>query len=380
MKFNTKYIFLCLVLLTPYFILGCKASRGMIPPTTAKGGNLNPFMAWDHERFFNAIQRGKLDEIQSFLDSGLDVNYTHEKGETALIEASSRCFLSVVQILIEAGAHVNHANEEGDTALIKAIDSQERNTDKTCANRNDLVKALIQAGADVNHANQEGETPLFYASYLVQEETVKTLIKKGADVNHPDKMGDTPLMEASSSGHNKILPIIQELIKARADVNHVNKNGITVLDQAFSNSTQTSTEIIVALIEAGANVNQINEKGDSVLIWASYSGNIEVTKKALEHGADVNYVNKNGGEQGEDTDATCKSNDFENDTAEYTALTWAAVMGHAEIVTLLLDGGANVCHRDKNCLTPLDRARQNEYENIIKILEDPNIPKCKEDS
>ena len=84
---------------------------------------------------------------------------------------------------------------------------------------------------------------------------------------------------------------------------------------------------------------------------ASEKGYIDMVKLLLQEKVvhNINLKNKIGGE---------------------TALIYASKKGHKDIVELLLDKGANLDIRDIKSYNALMYARQNNYEEIIKLIED----------
>ncbi|CAG8650142.1 13911_t:CDS:2 [Dentiscutata heterogama] len=94
-------------------------------------------------------------------------------------------------------------------------------------------------------------------------------------------------------------------------------------------------------------VNQIDAAGYTPLHYATRSGNLEICRLLLEHGANVNAV-----------------------TPELlsTPLHRAAIINNSEIVRLLLSYGANPKLKDSDGHTSLDKARKNGSEDVILIL------------
>jgi len=93
-------------------------------------------------------------------------------------------------------------------------------------------------------------------------------------------------------------------------------------------------------------INSCDKDGDTALMWASMYGHIEVVKLLLEAGADVNAKTIDGD----------------------TALKWASDYGHTEIVKLLLEAGADVNAKDKWGNTALVKAIDSGYIKIVKLL------------
>ncbi len=153
----------------------------------------------------------------------------------------------------------------------------------------------LTAAAEMNllQATKDGET-----------EIVKALIESGADVKAKNKYGETALIVAAAWGHSEI---VQIFLRAGADVNAQGEDGDTAMLKAI---TEGHTEIVKMLREAGS--------PEVTLIQAARHGLLETVKALIESGADV------------------KAKDDEHSV---TALMWAAMEGHAEIVHVLLQAG-----------------------------------------
>lgn len=108
-----------------------------------------------------------------------------------------------------------------------------------------------------------------------------------------------------------------------------------------------------ALIEAGANVNHQDEQYDeTALTIAANGGHAAVVAVFLNSGADVNL-------------ACNEQYHVENDSIYYhpeergaTALCKAALWGHDACVALLLQAGADIHKTNANGLTPMDLAKR----------------------
>ena len=108
-------------------------------------------------------------------------------------------------------------------------------------------------------------------------------------------------------------------------------------------------DLVKKKIESGADVNIKDNDGNSPLILASSEGCIEIVKLLIDHGVGVDVKNNNGD----------------------TSLYWAAEKGHSEIVKLLLEHGADVNAKNKDRSTPLHWASCNwRRAEIVKLLID----------
>lgn len=68
-----------------------------------------------------AVCSNDLDEVETLLNVGVDINATNNDGDTALMVASINGDTKIVQVLIERGADVNATNKDGETALLIAL-------------------------------------------------------------------------------------------------------------------------------------------------------------------------------------------------------------------------------------------------------------------
>ncbi|HSE39515.1 MAG TPA: ankyrin repeat domain-containing protein, partial [Acidobacteriota bacterium] len=100
--------------------------------------------------FLKSATRGDIDQVQSLLKQGINVNTRHPITEwTALIGASYYGKKEIVTLLIASGADVNAKDKNGGTALIKAVtlgpyqDMQQHLKDKA-----EIIRMLLKAGAD----------------------------------------------------------------------------------------------------------------------------------------------------------------------------------------------------------------------------------------
>ena len=183
--------------------------------------------------------RYTLEEVQSAIRSGANVNAKDDLGHTPLMYAAGYSGdPEIIKALILAGANVNEtANPrlpdaegppwfEGATPLIWAANSTKNS---------DVLRVLIQAGADVNLKDDMGWTALMHAAYHNGDlEVLRVLIQGGAEVNAKDNIGRTPLMWGIW-GVDEIHgdpDVIRVLTQAGADVSVEDDYGGTALTYA----------------------------------------------------------------------------------------------------------------------------------------------------
>lgn len=146
------------------------------------------------------------------------------------------------------------------------------------ANDLESVKVLLAAGADINQTTGYGWSPLLVATQNRYYKLGQYLLDHGADVNLPNKGGWNPLYLATDNRNieNGDYPV------RKGDMDHLDYIKILLAKGANVNarikdSTQTRTVF----------TNQwLDENGATAFFRASQSGDLELMKLLLEHGAD----------------------------------------------------------------------------------------------
>ncbi|MER7002345.1 ankyrin repeat domain-containing protein [Dactylosporangium sp. NPDC000555] len=87
---------------------------------------------------FDLARSGATEELAGYVDAGVPVNLTNDKGDSLLILAAYHDHAATVAALLARGAEADRANDRGQTALAAAVFRQNPRT----------VGALLGAGAD----------------------------------------------------------------------------------------------------------------------------------------------------------------------------------------------------------------------------------------
>jgi ankyrin repeat protein/mono/diheme cytochrome c family protein len=222
----------------------------------------------------HAAGYGPLDNLQSLIDKGADVNAKNRRGSTPLHWAIHD--EAKVRLLLAKGANVNAKQAQGRTPLYLAA---------MLGNGVPTLRLLLSKGADPNLAAVNGQTPLMMAARF-NIEAVRLLIEKGADMNAKDGAGETALMSACVGGDARAVRL---LIERGADVKVTSKRNETALGFAATAGAQTSVEMLLA---KGADVNVRNFRGYSPLMFAASSDALPagIIKSLLAKGADASFT------------------------------------------------------------------------------------------
>lgn len=235
-----------------------------------------------------SAQRGDLPTTTLFLNAGVDVNEAAANGMTALVLGVAGNHISYAQFLLDHGAnpklgpgytplHLAAATE----GYIEGAEEREGNENPVLwgAQKKAFIESLIAHGADVNAkatraprgTGTAGATAFFLAAWAGDPDTMRQLVDHGADPNLATPQGITALMVASGILREAGGPNVPE---ARA------------------------LAAVKLCVELGNNVTAVNKShGDTALHGAAYRGmhgGAQITQFLIEHGADVNVVNKRG--------------------------------------------------------------------------------------
>jgi len=206
--------------------------------------------AYSVDDFVRAAGEGKADVLTQYLKAGMNPDAADEKGQTALLAASTSGHGHIVQLLRDAGALAAASSATGQAALMEAARS----------GNEQAVKVLLAAGANAEARDDTGMTPLMAAvvagrtvvvALLVQSalgsldpalqlaameghtSVMAVLMDKGASPHATSVDGRTPMMFAAQYGHTEAARLLRqrgasvtaldENLKSPAD--HAEENG-----------------------------------------------------------------------------------------------------------------------------------------------------------
>jgi hypothetical protein len=134
--------------------------------------------------------------------------------------------------------------------------------------------------------DRTGKTPLIRAIFIGDHEAFANLIAAGADVNVGDRhFGKTPLIWALINPFKELKDpvrtekIFETLMEAVPDVNKADGWGSTPL------TFVDNIDVLKRLIQMGANVNATDKNGQSVLMEVARKGSIKMVEELIKNGA-----------------------------------------------------------------------------------------------
>ena len=146
-----------------------------------------------------------------------------------------------------------------------------------------LAIALIEEGADVNMAYPDGATALHWAAHWSATNLAEALLRAGAFVDGSNELGITPISIACRNGSEEM---VDTLLKADANARGAEPSGETVLMSCARTGLLGAVEKLLA---SGAEPNSVEiNSGQTALMWAALKGHGEVVDALIKEKAEVN--------------------------------------------------------------------------------------------
>ena len=227
----------------------------------------------------------------------------------------------------------------------------------------EVTKILLEKGADPNIKDDEGKTPLHYAIEFNCPESMEVLLEKGADPDIKDGMGNASL-------HCTNIPKnIEILLDKGANPNIQANDGETPLHIAVRHDYQVNAKL---LFDKGAKANIENNQGDTPFRSAIQNERHNIIELFIDCDDDekveINFKHRITGEplifdaveaqkdNGELAELMIKSGKVDlgiKNSEGMTILHKAASFGRNDVVSLLIERGADIYATDINGRTPL---------------------------
>ncbi len=287
-----------------------------------------------------------------------------ERADSALATAAmERDFETVRALLAERGADVNALGPYATPALHWIVRVEDT----------ELTQRLLALGADPNLANAYGLLPLHLAIDNGDADMVRLLLAAGADPALPDRAGESPMILAARSGSVAIVSALLEH-GAAADAREPNYDQTPLMVAVRAGAVDVAQLLLSRSVDVNAQsragaipdfrlpASNAGSKGVGIvrggwpergerspvggaktpLLYATRSGNLELTRLLVEAGAELEQTDMNG--------VTPLLNAVLNATVE--ALDRPEGQ-HLAVAHYLIDRGANIHAADWYGETPL---------------------------
>jgi ankyrin repeat protein len=357
---------------TPLQLAAMNGNAAMLGKLIRAGANPNaPLTQYGDTALMMAARTGKTEALTLLLETGAQVNAKETwGGTTPLMWAASEGHPAAVKVLLDHGADANArsnfvaaANGRGFEGRTPAAPKPDQGVEEFASGSLtplmltaregdvDSARLLIAAGADVNAIAGDGKDALGLAIFNGNYEVASFLIDNKAKVNQADTQGFTPLFWAVDRRNMETAPNFPWMV------------------------TTDPLPLIKKLLDAGANPNALVNNTPRArmragsprivfatpLMRAAFSGDLELVKLLLAHGADPTIVSKDG------------------ETMVSAAAGLGFIQGYSkgktpaerlETVKLFVELGADVNAADDYGITPLMVAGNMGDVSIIQYLID----------
>jgi ankyrin repeat protein len=307
-----------------------------------------------------AVRWNAQNAARALIAAGIDVNTHAANGKTPLHDAVRLGISGVQSLLIAGGANLAARDQEGNTPFMEAV----------MAGLTATVETLAELGSDPMVRNNRGDTPLHIAVALGKQDLITLLLNWGASIHAKNKMGRTPFRNAlvtspqivstlltkdrilipDDEGHTPLhiavldevpIAMLQTIISQGGQVSTVDAQGCTPLRLAVDREAWAQAKI---LADAGSDVFSIADDGKTPAGIALTKGSSGV--RALFSGKAINFRDSSGN----------------------TILHYAAQSAGAELITLLIELGANKYIKNIASESPADIARRWNKTDIAALL------------
>ena len=360
-----------------------------------------------NQQLIAAAWKNDLRRARALIDQGADVNAKDSTVQSAYLISTSEGYLELLNLTLGHGADVDSKDSFNGTGLIRAADRGHA----------DIAGRLIQADIKINHINNLGWTALHEAIILGNGsrryvDTVLVLVAGGADLRLRSQRDHiSPLEHATSKGHTEIAEVLRSALEADKQSKQVaNRRLLASAERGDATAAAlalrtganleardergrtplllaaTADRLAVArlLVHMGANPDALDDQHDTPWLVTGVTGSVDMVEVLLPARPDLRIRNRFGGtslipasERGHvGYVRRVVRTDIEVDHVNnlgWTALLEAVILGdgsrrYQQIVTILLDAGADPRIADRQGVTALQHAEQRGQREIAGIL------------
>jgi ankyrin repeat protein len=335
---------------------------------------------------FQAVIKDNFEEFQTLLELGASPTKTNKRGINVLHLIAKRGNVKMAELCLghinstsDKISFINNSTDIGWSVLIQACSMI---TDEAV-----FVKWLLDNGADMNQSMKSGWTAMHAASYNGNKEALSMLLDWGADINIPatkkDVLPHKNLKPRDVSKNDEIRQLFDSHIDSESyqlhnvvqshsrkeeqrrrmreafascedlDAFEDGKNGH--LSLLFQAAIRNNIEKFHTLLELGADPTKTNKRGINVLHLIAKRGNVKMAELCLGH-----------------IKSTSDKISFINNS---TAIGWSVLIQACSMITdeavflkWLLDKGADMNHSMASGWTAMHAASYNGNKEVLSLM------------
>ena len=268
---------------------------------------------------------GLIEKVQRMVAQGTDVNTRDDYGRTPLHISAAENHNIDMQVLIDLGADINAQDNQGRTPMMYAA----------AAGKGEAVALLVSKVADVNIQDVDGMRAYEWAQSGGNSDLAKFL---GLITENKNKSNYKEKKKRLKEQEKRIQDLVEkevqkelkafqkekekkELFHVAADGYHLRQFDIDKQNSALLEAARNGTvKDCQNLLNNGLSANAADDTGQTALMVAAMKNRLDIAKFLIEQGADVNQQSTSG----------------------LTALHYTALENHTDMARLLLKNNAKV--------------------------------------
>lgn len=287
-----------------------------------------------------ASRSGDTDKISELLANGADVNAPEpESGDTPLLAAIDKSQWAAARLLLKSRPDLSLQDKNGNSPLYIAVSRGDAALP--------IVDSLLDVGASPDLGPSQGEnagaTPVHITCATGANGCLESLLRHGASATKQLPDGSSPMHTAAIGGDSTTIELLSN---SGGNTGQRNKDDRTPLHNC---GIAGNANVATALIQLGAQVDALDKNGWTPLMQATMKNHVAVAKVLLDHGANPSII-------------------VTNENTPLFPLYLAVMYGFDDLISLLIDKGANITAKVEGSPPLVDVAKLKGHESAAKIL------------
>jgi ankyrin repeat protein len=239
----------------------------------------------------------RIETLQTLIRRAGDIHQPNDSGVTPLMLAAFSGSISVIKMLLSLGADPHVEDIKGENAMNYLVHGQCDFEFHKRAALNEPIKAQIiellsEQGVSLDRCSSDGHLPLSESLGYNYLQLFRTLIRCGADVNGADRLGNTPLMHAIRLERHHFTREL--LAHPDIDLARTNLAGENLWHVVASARLWPDLEPVLAALRAADVSLRTDNLGRHPLHLAVMLGRQELITYLLDQGAEVDIRDSDG--------------------------------------------------------------------------------------